>query len=137
MKTVALIPIRAGSKGIPNKNMKKIAGKPLYAWVVQAALAAKPVDEVWVSTDSQKYTEDIYECYGDSVKCIKRPAWLATDTATSDDVLRHFCWETCKPGDRVVMLQATSPMTTSGNIKSALELMGKDLVCVVSVVIRE
>jgi len=120
VKTRALIPIRAGSKGIPNKNMKEMCGKPLCYWVIDAALGAKSVDEVWVSTD---YDEDIVghiePCLG--VRVLYRPAWLATDTATSDDVLRHFCWSECEPDDVVVMLQATSPLTTGKDIDGAVD----------------
>ena len=132
MKTRALIPIRAGSKGIPNKNMKEMCGKPLCYWVIDAALGAKSVDEVWVSTD---YDEDIVghiePCLG--ARVLYRPAWLATDTATSDDVLRHFCWSECEPDDVVVMLQATSPLTTSNDIDGAVELL-RECKSVVSVV---
>ena len=134
MKTVALIPIRAGSKGISNKNMKEMCGKPLCHWVIGAAIGAKSVDEVWVSTDYENYfTEGLYNAY-DGINLLHRPDWLATDTASSDDVLRHFCWQVCEPEDRVVMLQATSPLTTSGNIDGAVRMMGKTSYCVVSVV---
>ena len=122
MKTVALIPIRAGSKGIPGKNMKEMCGKPLCFWVIDAALNAESIDEVWVSTDSQCYIELIEDGFGEQVRTLMRPEWLATDTATSDDVLRHFCWEVCEPEDRVVMLQATSPLTTPDDIDGAVAL---------------
>ena len=52
MKIVALIPLRGGSKGIPNKNVKKIGGKPLCQWVIEAACKAELIQEVYVSTDS-------------------------------------------------------------------------------------
>ena len=131
MKTVALIPIRAGSKGIPGKNMKDMCGKPLAEWVVDAALKAESIDEVWVSTDSEEYWEHFDNhaieyrvkdgaVVGGMSDALLRPDWLATDTATSDDVLRHFCWARCDPEDHVVMLQATSPLTTSDDIDGAV-----------------
>jgi CMP-N-acetylneuraminic acid synthetase len=119
VKTVALIPIRAGSKGIPNKNMKEMCGKHLWYWVAEAALGAKSIDEVWVSTDYVGVEYNGAE-EGD-VNVLPRPDWLANDTATSDDVLRHFCWQVCEPDDHVVMLQATSPLTTSVDIDGAIE----------------
>ena len=122
MKTVALIPIRAGSKGIPGKNMKEMCGKPLCYWVIEAALGAKmSIDHVYYSTD---YDEERWGIEGDldmgKLDHVVRPDWLATDTASSDDVLRHFCWSVCEPEDRVVMLQATSPLTTCQDIDEAV-----------------
>lgn len=132
MKTVALIPIRAGSKGIPNKNMKEMCGKPLWHWVAEAALGAKSIDEVWVSTD---YVEVEFGIEEGDVNVLPRPDWLATDTATSDDVLRHFCWSVCKQEDCVVMLQATSPLTTADDIDAVVGMLaGGSSPTVVSVV---
>ena len=133
MKTVALIPIRAGSKGIPGKNMKDMCGKPLCFWVIEAALNAESIDKVWVSTDylwhDKCFPEHPWESLAgydnDYIETLYRPDWLATDTASSDDVLRHFCWEVCEPEDHVVMLQATSPLTTSEDIDGAMGLFGE------------
>ena len=89
MSIVALIPLRGGSKSIPQKNIKKIAGKPLFAWVLEAAVNAKLIDEVYVSTDSKDIKTAVKNT-GLAVTVIDRPFKFATDEATTESVIKHF-----------------------------------------------
>ncbi|KMK08946.1 acylneuraminate cytidylyltransferase family protein [Pluralibacter gergoviae] len=121
MNNLAIIPARSGSKGIPGKNIKDIAGKPLIAWSIEHALQAKSIDRVIVSTDSEDIAR-IARNYGAEVPFL-RPAHLANDTAATEPSLIHCLeWldvnENYKP-DYTVLLQATSPVRNSGTIDAA------------------
>lgn len=118
MKTIAIIPARAGSKGIKDKNIIDFCGKPLIAWSIEQAKAAKCIDEVFVSTDGEKIA-NVSERYG--AKVIWRPGELATDTATSEDAIIHAVLEVEKkmPVKTVVFLQATSPIREKNDIDNA------------------
>ena len=87
MKTIAIIPARSGSKGLPNKNIKLFCGKPLLAWTIEAALESKQFDEVMVSTDSVEYAEIARE-YGANVPFL-RSELTASDIAGTWDVARE------------------------------------------------
>lgn len=117
MRTVALIPVRGGSKSIPKKNIKLLAGKPLLHWTLQAALDAEGIDEVFVSSDS----EEILECarqLDPRVRAIARDPELATDTSSTEGVMIDFARRF--PFDRLVLIQATSPLTTAADLDGAL-----------------
>jgi len=127
---LAVIPARGGSKRLPKKNLLELAGKPLIAWSIEAALESKYIDKVIVSSDhdgilhiAQKYKSDI----------IKRPSELASDTATTFDVLKHVV-ENVVAYDYIVLLQPTSPLRTSKDIDTAIEmLMQKEADGIISV----
>lgn len=89
MKKIAIIPARAGSKGLPNKNVLMLEDKPLMAYTIEAALESKEFDRVIVSTDSLEY-KYIAEKFGAEV--LMRDAELASDTASSfvviEDILK-------------------------------------------------
>ncbi len=121
LPNVAFIPIRAGSKAIPNKNIKDMAGKPLYEWVTDAALAADCIDEVWISTESADYHERIVKRYQDRVRIHMRPDILATDTAATDDVMLHFALE--YDFDKIVLAQATNPLLKAADLDEACTRM--------------
>jgi CMP-N,N'-diacetyllegionaminic acid synthase len=121
--TVALIPARGGSKGIPDKNIKEIGGKPLIAWSIEQALASSRIDRVFVSTDSQLIAE-IAQDYGAEVPFL-RPSYLASDTASTESVMSHFLdWfganEERAPR-RIILLQPTSPVRLPGRIDQSIE----------------
>jgi YrbI family 3-deoxy-D-manno-octulosonate 8-phosphate phosphatase len=116
---VALIPLRGGSKSIPNKNIRDMAGKPLCAWVLESACKAIGASNVFVSTDNPEIA-GVVERLGLGVKIIDRPAELATDTASTESVLLHFA--EVVDFNTIITLQATSPLTTSDDIKNALLL---------------
>lgn len=134
-KIIALIPARAGSKGIAGKNVRKIFGKPLIEFTIQAAKSSKYIDEVCISSDSEEILK-----LGLSLQCriLKRPDVFADDKASAIDVVRHFL-ETqnrINPLDElIVYLQPTSPLRTEQHIDQAIELMwSRHSVALVSVV---
>ena len=85
-KVIAVIPARGGSKGVPRKNVRDVAGKPLIAWTVEAALCAKCVDTVAVSTDDAEIAS-VAERYG--ARVVRRPAEISGDEASSESALLH------------------------------------------------
>lgn len=119
-KIVAIIPARSGSKGLPNKNIKDLAGKPLIAHTIEAAIQCDFFDDVIVSTDSEKYAE-ISKKYGASVPFL-RSKENSSDDADSWSVVKEVLNKLEKTFDIVVLLQPTSPFRTAENIKKALEL---------------
>lgn len=117
MKNVAVILARGGSKGIPNKNIVALAGKPLIYYTIRAAIMSS-VEETWVSTNSIAIAE-VAESYG--AKILMRPNELATDTASSELALQHFCQNV--KAEQVVFIQPTSPLLLSKDIDYGLHLM--------------
>ena len=115
MNAVALIPLRGGSKGIPGKNIKLLSGKPLFYWVTKAALDAGL--RVYISTDSALIKKSVHD-YFPNVFVVDRPASLATDEVSTEDVVKHFF--SVVSVDHLVLLQATSPMTLGPHLKDAL-----------------
>jgi len=125
---VGIIPARAGSKGIPRKNIKKIAGKPLIAWTIEAAMESRAIDRVIVSTDDEKILQIANE-WGAEVPFI-RPKKFATDTTTTFAVVKH-AMEWLKKTENisfeyVMLLQPTSPLRTKEDICEAVHLMQKN-----------
>ncbi len=124
-KILAVIPARGGSKGLPGKNIKPLCGKPLIAWSIEAGLNSEYIDEVMVTTDSENIV-DVAKGYGAHVPFI-RPEYLATDTATTFDVVKHaiefYQTELNQYFDYVVLLEPTSPLRRSTDIDQAFELM--------------
>lgn len=119
-KVLALITARGGSKGLPRKNVLLAGGKPLIAWTVQAALESQFIDRVVLSSDDDEIMVAA-EAAGCEVP-FRRPSHLATDKASSMDVVKHALQEL--PGyDYVVLLQPTSPLRTSEDIDAAFQLM--------------
>lgn len=113
---IGLIPARAGSKGVPGKNIKMIYGKPLILWTIERALESKMLDHVIVSTDS-KVIADIAKKAGAEV--LIRPAELATDTASTQDVMIHALKN--YPADILVLLQPTSPCRSESLIDECIK----------------
>ena len=128
---LAVIPARRGSRGIPGKNLRLLAGRPLIHWTIDAALNSEYVDRVVVSTDDSD-VKDIARERGVSV--IDRPASIAGDHSTSAQVIAHALEQDPAEGF-FVYLQPTSPLRTFGDIDSCLELLSRgDCEGVVSVV---
>lgn len=108
-------PARGGSKNIPKKNIKMIAGKPLIAWTIEAAKRSRLMDRYVVSTEDKEIAR-IAKGYGAEV--LRRPGELATDDASTLSVLQHALKEiSC---DIVVRLQATSPIRGEGLIDECI-----------------
>jgi len=119
LNNVVLIPLRGGSKSIPKKNIKLIAGKPLCAWVLEAAYKANNIDAVYVSTDSSEITS-VVQNLNLGVKVIQRPTRYATDGASTESVMLHFMEQV--KFDTLVTIQATSPLLTGNDLDRALDI---------------
>lgn len=122
MKPLYIIPARGGSKSIPMKNIKPFCGKPLIAWSILTALELAEAERVIVTTDSEEIAE-VARRYGLSEPYM-RPAELATDTASTRDVLLDAMDEAERRGvdyDCVVLLQPTSPLRTADDVRATLE----------------
>lgn len=122
-KILAVIPARGGSKRLPKKNIRLLCEKPLIAWTIERALECSLITEVHVSTDSSEIAA-VSKQYGVPVPYL-RPARLATDTATSVDVLLHTldCYR--KNGqefDYIALLEPTSPLRKSDDLEQALRI---------------
>jgi len=117
---LGLIPARGGSKGIPRKNIKNLYGKPLIAWTIDAALNARCLDAVVVSTEDEEIAQISTEC-GATVPFM-RPKELAQDKSLRNEVVLHALREMPKY-DYVVLLQPTSPLRQSLHIDEAFQLM--------------
>lgn len=102
---LGLIPARGGSKGVPRKNIRMIAGKPLIAWTIEAARQARRLDRCVVSTEDAEIAE-VARAWGAEV--LDRPPDLATDSATSLSVWQHALSKI--PADMLVNLYPTSPV---------------------------
>ena len=122
-KVLGIIPARGGSKGLPRKNIRSLAGKPLIAWSIEAGLQSSWIDELIVNTDSPEIAAVARE-YGAQVPFLRAPE-LATDTATTMDVLVDtFDWyeNQGRSFDLVILLQPTSPLRTKDDIDQALQV---------------
>lgn len=116
---LALIPARGGSKGIPRKNIRPFSGKPLLQWSIDAARASGCVDQVVVSTEDPEIAE-IARAGGADVPFL-RPKQLAGDTTAGIDPVLHALQQLPEVSD-VLMLQPTSPLRTSEDIKAIIAL---------------
>jgi len=121
MKSVGIIPLRKGSKGIPGKNKKKLLGRPLYQWVLGEAIHSN-LDEVYVFTDDETIIDKIKNDYTwtDKVKVFERSAESATDTASTETGMIELAKAINYDFDFYCLLQATSPLTTSNDINKTL-----------------
>lgn len=124
MELVALITARGGSKSIPEKNIKLLAGKPLIAWTIQAALESSVFNRVIVSTNDDKITQSSLE-YGAEVPFV-RPGELALDNSPHIDVVSHAIeWLNNNRNyypEWIMLLQPTSPLRTTEDITNAIDL---------------
>jgi N-acylneuraminate cytidylyltransferase len=119
-RTLAVIAARGGSKGIPNKNLIDLCGKPLIAWTVMQAAAAQGVDVVAVSSDSDQI---LAAAEAAGAVGVRRPEDISGDLASSESAWLHALERldgTLGPFGRVVALQATSPIRESSDIEQAL-----------------
>jgi len=124
MTVSVVIPARGGSKRVPRKNIRIFQGIPLIAWSINAARCCELVDEVYVSTDDQE-TAAIAEKYG--AKLLGRPDDLASDIASTFDVLKYVYFEQLKnKPELMVLLQATSPLRETSLIRSGIEVLQSD-----------
>jgi len=123
MNILAVIPARSGSKGVPNKNIKELAGKPLIAYSISAAIKSKLIDRVIVSTDSEKYAS-ISKDYGAEVPFI-RPNEYSGDDSTDYDFVKHLLdWLAKNEGytpDYIIHLRPTTPLRDPSILDNVIE----------------
>lgn len=126
---VAFIPVRGGSKSIPLKNIKPICGKPLVYWTVKAACECRYIDKVYVSTDSEAIRNAVQRFAGeitgaDKIEVIGRSPETATDGASTESAMLEFAEHYIF--DNIILVQATSPMLTAGDLNGGYELYVTD-----------
>jgi CMP-N,N'-diacetyllegionaminic acid synthase len=124
-KVLCIIPARSGSKGISGKNIKLLCGKPLITYSIQQALNTNIIDRTIVSTDNKKIAEISRNCGADVP--FTRPSHLATDEASTLDVLLHTI-EWCKNNenlyyDIILLLHANTPLRSIEDIQKCIEIM--------------
>ena len=121
---IGIIPARSGSKGLPHKNIRSFAGKPLMAWTILAARQSGILDEIFVSTDSEQYAE-IAKQNGASAPFL-RPPELAMDTSPASGYILHalrmYREQQNKTFDYFALLQPTTPFRTAAHIKEGAKL---------------
>ncbi len=123
-RIIAIIPARGGSKGIPRKNIKLLAGKPMIAYIIEAVKKAKGIDRVLVSTEDVEIAE-VAKKYGAEVPFL-RPSELAEDGVATLPVLQHMISELQRregyTPDYVLLVYPTSPLLTTERIEQAVNL---------------
>jgi CMP-N,N'-diacetyllegionaminic acid synthase len=126
-RILAVIPARLGSKGLKQKNIKKLNGIPLIAYSIKSLKRSKFVDKIFVSTESVKIKK-IVEGYGLSVDFF-RPKKLALDHSRTFDVIKHVIIEMEKLGhlfDYIALIEPTSPIRKRKDIDNAIKLLHKN-----------
>ena len=126
-KILVLIPARGGSKGLPNKNIMNLSGKPMIKWTIDEAKKLEWIDKIVVSTDSKKIIDECKEPFIDIP--FVRPSSLSTDTASSIDVVLHALnWLENKNlyFDIIILLEPTSPLREAIDVETALQLMFRE-----------
>lgn len=122
MNKVAIIPLRAGSKGIPGKNKKKLLGRPLFTWVLGEAIFSN-LDIIYIFTDDISIIDYVNNEYAwtNKVKIIKRSDESATDNASTETAMIEFSNTINENYDVICLLQATSPLTHRSDINRCLD----------------
>ncbi|MCZ7399977.1 MAG: HAD hydrolase family protein [Candidatus Methanoperedens sp.] len=119
-KYVALIPARGGSKSIPLKNIKHIAGKPLIFWTIEAALNCSKIDRVYLSTDSDEIKNVAKKIENVRFEVIGRSPGTAIDTASTESVVLEFSRK--YDFENIILIQATSPLLKSDDLTQGIEI---------------
>ena len=123
-RILCIVPARAGSKGLPGKNVRLLGGKPLLTWPISAALESSHVDRVIISTDSQEYA-DIAVAAGADAPFL-RPDELASDHSPSIDFIIHALDKLAQSGDHydwLLLLEPTSPLTEAADVDAAIAML--------------
>ena len=120
MRVYSIIPARSGSKGVSDKNIKNLNGKPLLFYSIEASISANKIDKTIVTTDSLEYKKLVENNY-DDIEVIIRPESISCDTASDIHYILHaiYTLNMCMD-DKIVILRPTTPIRESGNIDSAL-----------------
>ena len=122
MKKIAIIPLRKNSKGITEKNKKKMVGRPLFSWVLSEAIFSN-LDAVYIFTDDEEIIDyvTINYAWSPKVKALLRNDENATDTASTESTILEFSEKINQDFDLLCLLQATSPLTTSEAINAGID----------------
>ncbi len=136
MKVLAIIPARGGSKGVPDKNIRIVAGRPLIAYAIECAQESRLINRIIVSTDSPIIAQTASD-HGAEV--LMRPSHLAQDDTPMPPVLLHVLQTLQENGEKydlIVLLQITSPIRTGQDIDHVVEMFASapNLDAVISVV---
>lgn len=128
MEILGFIPARGGSKGIPNKNIVELCGKPLIEYTYEAAEKSKYLSRIVLSTDDDKIAQTA--TYHKKIEVMTRPVELARDDTKTSDVIYHTL-QVLKDQkqyipDYIVILQPTSPLRTTEDIDACLEMLLSD-----------
>lgn len=126
IRRIAIIPARSGSKGLKDKNIKLLNGRPLITYAIEAAIESRSFDLVFVSTDSREYAK-IAECAGADAHFL-RSERNSSDKASSWDAVREVIQHFEEEGvffDEIMLLQPTSPLRTDDDIRNAIAVMEK------------
>lgn len=122
-KKIAFVPVRGGSKSIPLKNIKDLAGKPLVYWMLKALQDANSVDKIVVATDSEAIKSAVVGFAMDKVGIYDRDPANACDTASTESVMLEYIEKSgLEEDDIFILAQATSPLTKSEHIDEAMSL---------------
>jgi CMP-N,N'-diacetyllegionaminic acid synthase len=125
---LAIIPARGGSKRIPKKNIKRLGGKPLLAWSVEEARRSIFIDDVCVTSDSEKIL-DVARSSGATI-ILKRPSRLATAASATIDAVLHAMARVerikGKMYDYIILLQPTSPLRRASHIDNAIKNLAQN-----------
>lgn len=135
MKKIGFIPLRKGSKGIPNKNKRKMVGRPLFTWVLGEAIFSN-LDTIFVYTDDQEIIDFVDNEYHwtNKVKALMRSDKSANDSASTELAMLEFCETINYDFDVFCLLQATSPFTKKEDINACLDKLGNSFDSALTVV---
>jgi len=121
---IAYIPVRGGSKSIPLKNIKPIAGKPLVYWAAKAACGCEYIDRVYISTDSEEIGTVVSQFGFTSLCVVSRSKESATDFASTECGMLEFASK--YEFDNIALIQATSPLITSADLRNGFALLSQN-----------
>ena len=120
-KTIAFIPVRGNSKSISGKNIRLIAGKPLIAWSLEAAVDCLEIDQVIVATDCQKIIETVQSLNLKKIKIYHRDPNNAADCSSTESVMLEYIKQSfLASDDRFILIQATNPFLQGHHLSEAL-----------------
>lgn len=126
MATIAFVPLRGGSRSIPNKNIKLIAGRPLVSWCLESLENSLQIDQIIVATESAEIKKTVLGFGFKKVSIYDRDPENATDTSATESVmLEYISKHKLKPTSLFVLVQATNPFTTAADIDQAIQIFKK------------
>jgi len=118
-RLIAFIPARAGSKSIPNKNIKDFNGKPLIHWVINAALNCDLIDHVYVSTNGSEIAEKVKIISNPKLSVVNRSEETSTDAASTESAMLEF--SNNHKFEHIILIQPTSPLLHYSELKKAID----------------